>query len=389
MRPRHRTELKPTSSCSQLVRLVDAGRLCAEPPHHFAGTIVRGCRTGPAPDCSRYNVPRRKQSNRKAPTARHQNETAVVHALGLGTPDPRALEVASNSLAQDPDQLFCGDDLMTTTPTVWGNKVPFSNFFTDFGPQVIGAERRHLRDRHGNAKVEISSAGISMSSAALPAAIFCRPVRGDTRRRCPTRRSSSRPTGSVVSQLYGAVRTKTQQDMRWHQVRTWPRRMAPPSAWRIWRASNEFLQDSTATAGGGSAHVFGVVGRPAASPIWRSASWARTAEPLSDRILLDMDPGKLEQNRRSRASRTAPRQSRTKQIDQTTFDRQIQAAHPHTQRCQCRRRGAGPAQGTERRVSRHCRPREQHGRGRVAAEQRHRVPTIYRQWGRRWTLRRS
>ena len=26
---------------------------------------------------------------------------------------------------------------MTTTPTAWGNEVPFSNFFTDFNPQVV------------------------------------------------------------------------------------------------------------------------------------------------------------------------------------------------------------------------------------------------------------
>ena len=89
MRPRHRTELKPTSSCSQLVRLVDAGRLCSRA----------------APSFCRHNSQRLRHRTRarlqwlqcfragnnvtsKAITARHQNETAVVHALGLGTPEP-------------------------------------------------------------------------------------------------------------------------------------------------------------------------------------------------------------------------------------------------------------------------------------------------------------
>ena len=175
--------------------------------------------------------------------------------------------------------------------------------------------------------VAISSAGNSTSSGALPAGISCR--------RCPQRTAKplSDPqvfqlTDGRVAVNYTELFDQTQQDVRWHQVN-----LAAPNGISVGMENlaslDEALDDSTATAGGGSAHVFRVVGATGGIPYLALRFTDANGGALSDRILLDLDPAKLEQNGTITGLQNGSVALAYEQIDQTTFDRQIKL-HVHT-----------------------------------------------------------
>ena len=215
---------------------------------------------------------------------------------------------------------------MTTTPTLWGNEVPFSNFFTDFGPQVMGLkdgtfaiawerEGGNLVGRHFD---ELGGIVGGDFLSALSAG---------------TTKPLSDPqlfqlTNGQVAVNYTELFDQTQQDVRWHQVN-----LATPNGASVGienlASLDEFLQDSTATAGGGSAHVFGVVGATGGIPYMALRFTDANGGALSDRILLDIDPGKLEQNGAVAGLQNGAVAVAYEQIDQATFDRQIKL-HIHT-----------------------------------------------------------
>ena len=209
---------------------------------------------------------------------------------------------------------------MTTTPTVWGNEVPFSNFFTDFGPQVIGLQDGTFAiawEREGGNLVgrHFDELGGFIGGDFLSALS------------AGTAKPLSDPqvfqlTNGQVAVNYTELFDQTQQDVRWHQVN-----LATPNGASVGienlASLDEFLQDSTATAGGGSAHVFGVVGATGGIPYLALRFTDANGGALSDRILLDIDPGKLEQNGTVAGLQNGAAAVAYEQIDQTTFDRQI------------------------------------------------------------------
>ena len=141
---------------------------------------------------------------------------------------------------------------MTTTPTPWGNEVPFSNFFTDFNPQVVALndgtfsivwerEGGNLVGRHLNELGSFTGGDfLSQLSGAITNPMSAPQVIQLT-------------DGNVVvnfTHQFGS----DDFDIRSH----YPSETSPhPSSFPLENtALNEFLVDSTALPGGFSANAF-------------------------------------------------------------------------------------------------------------------------------------
>ena len=141
---------------------------------------------------------------------------------------------------------------MTTTPTVWGNEVPFSNFFTDFRPQVIGATRRHLQHRLGTGGGNLVGRHFnelgSFTGGDFLSVLSASTTTGDEP-------SAGLPADRRARgrRLYAGVRAHDLDDSLALSERGQPRWLLLPIGEY---SPDEVLLDSTALPGGGSANAF-------------------------------------------------------------------------------------------------------------------------------------
>ena len=271
---------------------------------------------------------------------------------------------------------------MTTTPTLWGNEVTISNFFTDFAPKVKALSDGTFAIVWQRTGGDMSAA-TSTSRAASQAATFSPRCPARPPMRSPTPSSTSRPMARSWSTTPSSP-SATQRDVRWHEVEQSraERRLGRHGGSADCRRGPLRQRESARNRLGtrlrrGQSGPAQQVSDP---PIRRFLN----GTPSSERIFLDLD------HRQGRAERGRWRANLNgvvvayEQFDKTTFDRQINLQVFQYNPVLLLGRRAGQRSRHQRRLPRHhdaqqrllCRHLAAGRRNGLSQLQRHRDPGL-------------
>ena len=206
---------------------------------------------------------------------------------------------------------------MTTTPTLWGNEVTFSNFFTDFAPKVKALADGTFTIVWQRSGGDIVGRHLN-EQGSFTGGDFLSALSASTTKALTDPQVYQQADGQIVvdyTESQGSHR-----DVRWHEVDR-----ANPNSGSVGMEdlsiTDEFLYDSTSLPEIGSAHVFG-----ATSLLGGNYLILRFADlnglVSSDRLIVDFNQNTDEQNGTVACNLNGVAVA-YEQFDKSTFDRQV------------------------------------------------------------------